>query len=128
MEDILRRYTKRIKGFKDIEYSTRLKMLGIRSVEGRMLRSDLIEVFKMVKGFESLNCNEFFIVQQGSSTRGNYYKLFKKRCNSNIGANTFSNRVCNEWNKLPNCVVKTDSVLRFKIALDKYASLNGELM
>ena len=48
-----------IDGFVDKDYSDRLKELGLTTLETRHMRGDLIEAFKIIKGFEDVN-NEFF--------------------------------------------------------------------
>ena len=41
-----------VKGLKKLPYETRLKKLGIYSLERRRLRGDLIETFKILTGRE----------------------------------------------------------------------------
>ena len=53
-------------------------------------------------------------------TRGHCYKLFKQHTGSFQNQNSFSNRVINEWNKLPNHVVEAKSVNNFKNLLDEH--------
>ena len=51
-------------------------------------------------------------------------KLFKHRFCTNIGKFAFSNRVIDEWSKLPGEVVSCNSVLNFKIQLDRWIQLD----
>ena len=46
--------------------------------------------------------------------------MYKKRVESVWGKYVFSNRIIDEWNKLPEKVVSAKDVLSFKIELDKY--------
>jgi hypothetical protein len=57
LEGVQRRATKMINGFKDKSYEDRLRCLNL---ETRRLRGDLIEVFKMFKGFDNLDPSMFF--------------------------------------------------------------------
>ena len=47
------------------------------------------------------------------------YKFEKYRSRLHVRASFFSQRVVNDWNKLPNDVVSTDSVNSSKNRLDK---------
>ena len=47
-------------------------------METRRLRGDLIEVFKIFKGFDNLDPSKFFYLSQ-ARTRGNSLKLIKPR-------------------------------------------------
>ena len=50
--------------------------------------------------------------------RGHMYKFVKNRSRLNVRAHFFSQRVVNDWNKLPTDVVNADSVNSFKNRLD----------
>ena len=55
IEGVLRRFTKKIAGTKNMTYEERLKWLKFPSLEYRRVRGDLIEVYKMVHGFYDSN-------------------------------------------------------------------------
>ena len=42
------------------DYDTRLRMVGLTSFETRMWRADMLEVFKILRGFEGLKIETFF--------------------------------------------------------------------
>ena len=56
----------------------RLKIVGLTTLENRRLRADLIEVFKIIKGYEGLDERAFFRRQE-SVTRVHSLKLYKMR-------------------------------------------------
>jgi len=43
-----------INGFSEIKYETRLKKIGLTTLETRKLRGDLIEVFKLLQGYDDI--------------------------------------------------------------------------
>jgi len=45
---------------KGLTYEERFKKLGITTLETGRLRGDLIEVFKIFKGFDDINHTDFF--------------------------------------------------------------------
>ena len=47
---------------KSLSYTDRLQKFGLTTLETRRLRGDLIEVFKMFKGFDNITLNDFFQV------------------------------------------------------------------
>ena len=121
LEKVQRRATRMVKGLKKLPYETRLKKLGIYSLERRRLRGDLIETFKILTGKEHVNCSKFFeLADVTSGLRGHSLKLFKPRCRTTVRQNFFSLRIVNEWNKLPQDVVDASSINTFKNRLDRH--------
>ena len=60
LENIPKRATKLIPGLRDLRYEERLKKCGLTTLERRILRGDQIEVFKILNGYENIDCNIFF--------------------------------------------------------------------
>jgi ribonucleases P/MRP protein subunit RPP40 len=120
MEKVQRRATKMIAECKGLNYEDRLNITGLPSLEARRTRGDLIEVFKMIKGFSKTDYRGFFTLVQDSRTRGHNFKLVKDRSRIDIRKNFFSQRVVNEWNALPELVVEAESVNSFKNRYDKF--------
>jgi hypothetical protein len=54
------------------------------------------------------------------STRGHEYKLQKRRFRKDVAKYNFGNRVVNEWNRLPDRIVKIEDLGDFKGELDNY--------
>jgi len=59
-------------------------------------------------------------LNQESVTRGNNKKLYKTRPRLDIRKFSFSNRVVDTWNSLPNSVITATSIKSFEARLDKY--------
>ena len=121
LEKVQRRATRMVKGLKKLPYETRLKKLGIYSIERRRLRGDLIETFKILTGRDHVNYSKFFeLVDITSGLRGHSLKLFKPRCRTTVRENFFSLRIVSEWNQLPQDVVEAPSINTFKNRLDRH--------
>ena len=99
---------------RDLSYESRLLQCGLT------LRGDQIEVFKIVNGYEDDDRNMFFKLKEGSRTRGHKAALVKEQCRLDMRKYSFSQRVINEWNKLPNDCVNASSVNMFKNRIDIY--------
>ena len=98
LEKVQRRATKMVEGLEGYSYEDRLRILGLTTLETRFLRADLIEVFKILRGFENLDPDRFFQVVGDGVRRGHSFKLFKKRYRLDVGKFKFASRVCEEWN------------------------------
>ena len=125
LEIIQRRATKMIPELKDFSYESRLLQCGLTTLETRRLRGDQIEVFKILNGYEDVGRNMFFKLKEGSSTRGHKAAIVKELCNLDMRKYSFSQRVINEWNKLPNDCVNASSVNMFKNRIDRYMMGGG---
>ena len=81
-----------------MNYKERLKRCGFISLEKRRVRGDLIETFKIMKGFGKVNNESFFTLNNSGRTRGHKLKMEKLRSNTELRKNFFSQRVVDEWN------------------------------
>ena len=116
LEQLQRRVTKLVDGLHQKSYSERLVILGLTTFRTRMLRADLIEVFKIFKGLDNLEPSLFFKIR--STGRGHELKLYKERFRLEIGRNRFANRICDEWNHLHGDIISASSLNMFKDRLD----------
>lgn len=120
LEKIQHRATKMIEGYRNYSYEDRLKYTGLTTLEDRRTRGDLIEVYKFMHRFNTVNKDIFFTMSKNKITRGNSYKLEKGRSRLDIRKHYFSQRVVNYWNCLPEDVVGALSVNSFKNKYDSY--------
>jgi len=88
----------------------------------RRLCGDVIDVFRIVHDFYHLEAAVKLNFNTFSTTRGNKYKLQKYSCHYNIRKYSFSSRLVNMWNSLPNDMVEADIINTFKNCLDEYWS------
>ena len=118
VESVQRRATRIIPELRNLSYSERLQELNIPTLLYRRKRADMIHVFKIMKGIDDVPIEDFFQVAD-SSTRGHSLKLYKPRFSKSVRQHSFSVRIIEEWNSLPEDVVSTKSVIQFKTKLDK---------
>ena len=90
-------------------YEERLEIVGLTTLEVRRSRADLIEVFKILKGFKGID-EKLFFSRNIAITRGHSMKLYMVRVNKDVLKFSFANRVLELWNKLPNEVVNVNSI------------------
>jgi len=119
LERVQKRATKLISGLSEMGYEKRLKILGLTTLETRRLREDLIEVFKILKGYENIDQEMFFDVSQ-SNLSSHSLKLNKKRVRLDVAKFSFSNRMVNEWNILDEEIISGCSLAGFKRKLDRH--------
>jgi len=79
----------------------------------------MIEAFKILNGFYVVSSSTFFTLSS-SGLRSHSLKLFKNQYSSNIGKFRFSNRVVEQWNKLTEHVVSSDTANSFKNRYDQF--------
>ena len=111
--------TKLVAGLEKLDYFERLRQLRLTTLETRFLRADLIETFKIFKGFVNVDPSTFFTLSDRVS-RGHSLKLYKYQASLDIRKYSFSHRVVNEWNDLPSSIIESSSVNSFKGGLDLY--------
>ena len=103
-------------GLEKLTYEERLGKLGITTLEDR---GDMIDVFKILKGFiKSLVI--LFLTLSNSGSRGLFLKFYKERYISNTGKFSFSNRVVEHWNNLTEHVITNSTVNTFKNRHDSF--------
>ena len=100
-------------------YEERLRRLGLKTLQTRRERGDLIEVYKIMTGKEKIEKEQFFHLADNShGLRGHSLKIRKERARLDIRKYFFSQRIVNVWNSLPQQVVDATSVNGFKNAYD----------
>jgi len=84
--------------------------LGLPTLKYSRLRGDMIEVFKITKHKYDYNVAPRLICNINKVTRRNYFRLSKNSNHYDLRKFSFTNRIVNIWNNLPNAVVDVDSV------------------
>ena len=122
-EQVQRRMTKMINGMGEDEYSVRLSKTKLLSLEMRRLRSDLIEVFKIMHNLEGVKREDFFQLRTGR--RGHSLTILKQHCRLNVRKYFFTHRVVDTWNKLSEDTVNSKTVNSFKNQIDPSFKQHG---
>ena len=95
------------------------------SVNRRLIRGDMIEVYKLFVGLVDIDYRKFFTLETNGRTRGHDKKIKKMACKLDVRKYSFSQRVVDFWNGLPGEVVNSTSLGSFKKNLDKYMEKEG---
>ena len=121
IEKVQRRLTRFFPGIRKLSYRDRLSSLGLKSLQTRRLRQDLIIVFKIVHGFLDVPFDDFFTFCPSlHKTRGHPYKLYVQNVHLNCRKHFFSQRSVLVWNELPDHIVVNGRVSSFINFIDKY--------
>jgi Reverse transcriptase (RNA-dependent DNA polymerase) len=118
IEQVQRRFTKRLWGCRNRTYGDRLKVLNTEPLELRRIKSDLILAYKIIFGHTDLKPEDFFKLNPNRQyLRGHQFRLSVPSFNNNTRKNFFSVRIAKVWNALPK---ETDftSLRRFRNSID----------
>jgi len=120
IERVQRRATKQIRGLKELTYPQRLQRLGLSTLVYRRLRGDVVEVYQILEGvYDESVSGGILRLSHNTHTRGHRRKLVKSVSRRNLRLHTFSQRVVNPWNSLPESVVTATSLKQFEQRLDR---------
>ena len=117
IEGVQRRATRLLSSIRDKPYPERLTKLKLPSLEHRRRRGDMIDLWKYMHGLYDVDRPRFTTVSnRDHDTRGNSLKLLKRRHQRlTLRSNSFSYRVVNLWNNLPDSVVRHQLSIASKI-------------
>ena len=94
-----------------------ITLFNVERLELRRLRTDLVELFKIVHGYTKcsiFNSLSFSCNNVCNTTRGHRFKLNTKRVNKNLFKYYFTNRIVRAWNSLPDHCFNTNLISTFK--------------
>ena len=114
LESVQHRWTKQIDDLQDSSYADRLQVLNLYSVQGRLLRADLIKCWKIFHGHSSIIPSHLFTMSLTTGTRGHRFKLLKPHASLDCRRRFFSVRCIDQWNSLPDSVVSAAPIEHFK--------------
>jgi hypothetical protein len=122
LEKVQKRATRLIPSLRQLSYEQRLVKLNLPTLSYRRVRGDMIETYKILKGYYDNEACPALKPAIYSNTRGHKLKLYKLSSNTNLRKSFFTVRIVNIWNSLPAHVVESTNINTFKSNLDKYWS------
>lgn len=118
LERVQERATKLVPSISHMGYQRRLRALDLFTLEERRLRGQLIEAFKIIRGFSSYDAGNLFVFNE-NPTRNHGFKVVPPRFNTARFRDFPTVKVCGVWNALPERVVNAPSVEAFKRRIDR---------
>jgi hypothetical protein len=94
--------------------------ITLQSLNNRRQSTDLCEVYKYMHNLYKTPSNTFF-TPAPRALRGHPLKLQKQYARTEVRRNFFSNRMVDPWNKLPEEIVTSNTLARFKRQLRSLA-------
>ena len=108
-------------------YEERLATLGMRTLDARRLRGDLIETYKILSGKSDVSIQTWFNLAQDKecavrtrATTGHLNLVQPPVPNHDPRKHFFSQRVISDWNQLPNHVKMVQKTNEFKNAYERH--------
>ena len=117
LESVQRRWTKQVSNLAHLTYPDRLSNLNLFSIRGRLLRSDLIQCYKIFHNLSPIRPHDIFMLAPHLGTRGHPFKIFQPRATTEARRRFFSCRIVHHWNSLPQTVVEAQTLAQFKVKL-----------
>ena len=120
LEKIQQRAVAMISGLKGDSYEERLRELGLTTLEERRHQADMVQTFKILRGFDKVKSDTWFqrVETTGRVTRSaaDPLNLRQQAARLEIRRNFFSNRVIEAWNEVPSEIKNARTVQSFKRA------------
>ena len=114
------RATRLVPGFDEMSYEERLCRLKLPSLQYIRKRGDMIQTYKIMRGFDRIDQAVFFEFLPSQVTRGHRFKIHKQQAQCQVRSQSYRIRVGNDWNNLPPDVVNAESVASFNKRLDNH--------
>ena len=118
LESIQKRWIRQVDGLEEFSYQERLRDLGLYSIYGRLLRADLIKIWKIFRGNLDPDLQGLFDRANHPATRGHNLKLAVPRHRTELAKRFLSKRCVSIWNQIPAAAIESETVEGFKRYLD----------
>ena len=110
---------KQVNGLHETDYLTRVKELGLTTLEERRTYSDLVQTYKIINGIDDVDRKIWFELygdteRRVTRTSEQSLCIVASRPNLDIRKHFFSNRIVEQWNALPENIKNARNVKQFK--------------
>ena len=121
IENVQRRATKLVDGFRNLTHEERLQRLKLPTLEFRRNLNDMVEIYKFFHIYDKLTIPDVFQPQSRPSRKHNYQLVSRVPRDGARGpqTNSFYFRTIRTWNDLPSNIVESTSVPMFKLSLER---------
>jgi ribonucleases P/MRP protein subunit RPP40 len=126
LEKVQKRAVGMVAGLGAAGYEERLRALNLPSLEARRAELDMVETYKIMSGISNVDPKIWFTpvvaANNGRKTRlaADPLNLKVPAARLEVRKNSFSVRVCEKWNRLPNSVKCSKNVWQFKRAYRQF--------
>ena len=118
LEGVQRRWTKAITGLDHLSYADRLARLNLFSVQGRLLRADLIQYWKILNNKSCIPPSSLFMLHPNPTPQGHPLNILTPHTSTDTRQRSFSYRCIRIWNCLPSEAVCANNLRSFKKSLE----------
>jgi len=121
LKKIQHHFTRLFPNLRKLPYEDRLGQLRLWSLEERRNRTDLIELYQMVKGLSATPWSKFIrrSTETKTLTGEHRWKLVTNSCKSDAPLHFYSQRVINRWNSLSQEDIDAPSINSFKNCIER---------
>ena len=120
LEQVQRKFTKRLTGQRHLSYGQRLSNLSLLSLESTRIEADMILVYKILHGLMDITPEDAGLNLCKSNTRGGGLRLLQPRASTAAAASLFPSRASSQWNSLPLDIIKRPSLSLFKVDIRQW--------
>ena len=117
LEILQRLWIKRIDGFENPTYSQGHKDFDLFSIEGRLLRADVIKCWKIFHSKCGICPQDIFVLARSGITHGQRFKITRTFFLMDSMLRSFALRVASTWNSLSDDVVVLETLGSFERAI-----------
>jgi ribonucleases P/MRP protein subunit RPP40 len=117
LECVQEKAVRQIVGLKGNTYEEKCSELGLETLEKRRYLQDMAQTFKIIKGIDKVRPEEIFkFMDEGGRTRAaaGHKQLQKKMARTEARKNSYTYRVVDQWNSLPEDLRMLERLEAFK--------------